>query len=577
MLLHPSAPLVVGVALVTLITVALVALSPLPGPLARAHGRIDGLDGLSGCATCHHPDGLARGCLSCHGEIAAQLEEERGYHHFLLSGRAPTCAPCHREHHGADFELVNQRSWGAQTPRAFRHPHTTLALEGAHATLDCEACHRDRLAEPLTLSAFPDAVRGKTFLGLGQECISCHLDVHSGGLSGPCDTCHGQVTFRPTDGFDHAVHLPLDGGHTAVRCARCHRIPDPGTPRRPAPFPFHEARGTRCAECHDSPHRAVLGAACESCHERSRPDWSRAAGRLSRETHALTGFRLDPPHDRAACDACHPRRLEFAERYPDPTSPGYDRGEESCEGCHEDAHRGQFAARTPACVGCHRRDGFRPSRFGHEAHAAVFPLDGAHAAVACSECHVEDAAARTIRYAGTPRQCKVCHASPHGDQFAAEVESGDCDGCHSPRRERFRIRPFDHARRTGYALEGAHAAARCEECHVETIDTSREDAVSVRRYRRTPTDCQACHRDVHRGQFGRGEEEGCRRCHDSFVSWSRLRFDHDTDSRFPLEGAHAGVDCSRCHRSVRLADGQTLIQYRPVGRTCVECHDLRSR
>jgi hypothetical protein len=50
-------------------------------------------------------------------------------------------------------------------------------LDGAHKKVDCDACHKETLADPLKP---------------GQTCISCHAkdDVHDGGFSAQCERCH---------------------------------------------------------------------------------------------------------------------------------------------------------------------------------------------------------------------------------------------------------------------------------------------------------------------------------------------------------------------------------------------------
>ncbi len=78
--------------------------------------------------------------------------------------------------------------------------------------------------------------------------------------------------------------------------------------------------------------------------------------------------------------------------------------------------------------------------------------------------------------------------------------------------------------------------------------------------------------DVHRQQlvdYGK-----CDSCHTSFSNWKDLEFDHNTQSRFSLEGAHATVACSRCHLPMKVADGSEVVQYKPLGRECVDCHEI---
>jgi hypothetical protein len=589
MLLNPRTPIVVGVVLVFLVVRLLMRHSPMPGGLASAHARLERLQGgLDSCAACHDSRGLAAGCLGCHEEIAAQLEEERGYHHFLLRERGAVCTPCHSEHHGGSFPLVSVLSWGAQVEAAFRHPHVKPFLTGKHEATACAACHKDDAR----------GEGGRSFLGLSTECVSCHEDLHAGGLSGACDACHGEDAFRPTVGFDHGRHFPLAGGHERLECWRCHvlpLVPGRGAERpapKPLPFPFDRVEGHACADCHGSPHRADFQADCEACHQGDDPDWVEAIGAMTPERHARVGFRLEEPHGAVPCAGCHPRDLPWDERHPEPSALGYLRREDTCEGCHADVHAGQFAARYAGCIDCHDRRRFQPAAWGRDEHAGVFPLSGAHGATACFACHELEPATGVRAYAGTPRICRGCHEDPHGGQFARELAAGDCTACHDEGAVTFRIRPFDHAARAGYALEGAHARASCADCHpeapapalVSSPGAPRASAPAhgagastgdlVRRYRGTSTECSSCHRDVHRGQFRDGGPAACSSCHRSFTRWQDIDFDHDTGSRFPLRGAHARVSCSRCHQEVALEDGSRVVQYRPLGTECRDCHEI---
>jgi hypothetical protein len=371
--------------------------------------------------------------------------------------------------------------------------------------------------------------------------------------------------------FDHNQHFPLDGGHARLECKGCHMLPHPQSPHRPAPFPFDLVRGEGCAECHDSPHRSLPTAACDGCHKGSEPKWSSATRVMARETHAETGFHLLAPHAVVACEGCHKSELEFAARYPDPSAPGYRRGQESCEGCHRDAHEGQFQGRHDRCTDCHAADRFQPSRFAHAEHEKVYSLAGGHAAVACSACHLPDPERRVARYTGTTRLCHACHDDVHAGQFAAELASSDCSACHDPAAGSFRILAFAHGERTGYPLVDAHALADCASCHRNTVLMFQEKTREVRKYRGTARDCGGCHRDVHRGQLAGVE---CGSCHVSFASWPEVRFDHQTQTRFPLDGVHARTACSRCHVPVTLADGSEIVQYKPLGRECTDCHDM---
>jgi hypothetical protein len=57
-----------------------------------------------------------------------------------------------------------------------------FALSGAHARLQCNACHKRPAGETK----------------LGRDCMSCHStdDVHLGQFGRRCETCHSTISFR---------------------------------------------------------------------------------------------------------------------------------------------------------------------------------------------------------------------------------------------------------------------------------------------------------------------------------------------------------------------------------------------
>ncbi|MBI5838421.1 MAG: hypothetical protein HZB25_14385 [Candidatus Eisenbacteria bacterium] len=140
---------------------------------------------------------------------------------------------------------------------------------------------------------------------------------------------------------------------------------------------------------------------------------------------------------------------------------------------------------------------------------------------------------------------------PHGEY------RGDCSMCHAEQGWKpARIgKEFDHARltRSGFALTGAHASATCTSCH-KSLEFAKQN-----------TQCATCHQDVHRGEFG----AHCARCHTarSFSDRAVMVRMHQ-QTRFPLAGAHAGVDCESCHPGA--AQGQ--LRYAGARAECISCH-----
>lgn len=123
-----------------------------------------------------------------------------------------------------------------------------------------------------------------------------------------------------------------------------------------------------------------------------------------------------------------------------------------------------------------------------------------------------------------------------------------CELCHS-------TAGWDKARfaheRTGFPLLGAHADARCGECH---RDNRFQEPLGQQ--------CAGCHRDPHRGELG----QKCEGCHDA-ISWaSRFTADAHRRTAFPLDGRHAMIPCAECH-----GESRELRFTRPVS-GCVDCH-----
>lgn len=107
---------------------------------------------------------------------------------------------------------------------------------------------------------------------------------------------------------------------------------------------------------------------------------------------------------------------------------------------------------------------------------------------------------------------------------------------------------FDHAR-TAFPLAGAHAALTCSSCHAD------------RQFHSAGAACIDCHRadDVHRGQNG----PQCADCHEP-AAWTRVAFNHQAVSGFPLTGGHKSLGCQSCHRG----GNNSAV----AGRSCAACH-----
>lgn len=546
--------------------------------------------GLStACASCHedpHRPSLGARCEQCHNERAWRAASTgfdhsrarfqlRGAHARVACERCHTraqqrdplsfrgvafarCLDCHRDPHGGRMTVDRtcerchtESAWSALTFDRAAHAQGRFELTGGHAPPPCARCHGERLDRDVD-----------------RACASCHDDPHRPSLGERCERCHTTASWlRPTarpEITDRAFHdrtaYPLRGAHATVDCARCH------DPRVRASRRYRPIAHAACSDCHRDPHQGELAArpdrgACETCHavEGWRPV------RYEASDHARTRFPLEGAHRAVPCSSCHPSA---------PRPPGFRRADVACARCHDDVHAGQFfsAGRNPdGCVTCHAVGGWVPSSFDAAAHARTgFALAGVHA-VACVRCHASPGEGRPAQYTGTPADCGACHRDVHEGQFAGRA----CRTCHAG--ERFApAAGFDHVHTT-FALQGAHAAARCDRCHRPSMNPAARGSVV---YRLPSGACASCHESPHgRADASASSREAhlftatrdCARCHDA-TRWGSLSntppaFDH-ADARAALVGGHAAVPCARCHTGRRAM---------PPMQRCGACHEDRHR
>ncbi|MBI5035372.1 MAG: hypothetical protein HZB51_33000 [Chloroflexi bacterium] len=250
-----------------------------------------------------------------------------------------------------------------------------------------------------------------------------------------------------------------------TRCDLCHT-------------PFHGPDAEQCVQCHNDVRDQITQAQgihgvlrnatdCAACHV----DHKGRTANLTRTSpdvfpHNQFGFSLinhqrDYNQTALTCRACHAfgqdQKIESANV------------RAACVKCHQEKdamfiadHRKQMGE---ACVACH--DG--TDRLKDFDHATVFALDGKHANVACTKCHVKD------RYRGTPTNCVACHADPkvHLGQFGT-----NCAACHTaqgwrPARLIKHSFPFDHGNKSKdsdckVCHPTNYATNTCYSCHEHT-------------------------------------------------------------------------------------------------------------
>jgi len=462
-----------------------------PGRLSSAHAALEGIRNCTQCHELRKPGISPALCLSCHEPLARRIRAEEGFHASLA---VKDCASCHKEHFGADFQLVRLDT------ASFDHARTGFELKGEHARQGCRDCHKPALVSDPDVRAFKQkhGALDRTYLGLPTECASCHREDSPHGtqfVGRACSQCHDAGGWKGAHEFDHdRAPFRLTGAHRRVACTKCHAA----TPRNGSDVPYVRYTGIasgKCNDCHEDPHRGAMKGACSSCHETS--GW-RNVNRTRLEAsfdHASTGFTLVGHHTRIPCASCHDAgaaaslagiHIRFRPGTRGHTFPSPESG--TCLACHQDAHDGVFAKRPGAgdCRSCHGQDAWLPADYDAARHnrEASFKLEGAHLAVACDACHARGGRDKPDFHVDASK-CASCHqvTNPHGDQF----EGRDCDACHTV--DSFRITHFDHDR-TRFPLRGAHPTAPCSACHKPEKTPSGGTMI---RYRPLGTKCLDCH------------------------------------------------------------------------------------
>jgi hypothetical protein len=408
-------------------------------------------------------------------------------------------------------------------------------LASAHAKLEgitnCQKCHevgREISVERCLACHRPIADRMAMKKGVhraaNDDCRRCHVEHRGAGVD---------LRRLNRQTFDHAAEtgFALDGLHAklAANCASCHKTRS-----------FLAARPA-CESCHADPHKGKLGRECTKCHRTT------VAFKQSRTLidHATARFQLTGAHRGVACEKCHADRafrgLEF----------------DDCTPCHKASHRRTMGK---TCASCHVTERWATAARGFDHTKTGFTLVGAHTQVACATCHTAG-----VRTPLAHDRCAACHSNPHR---ASARE--DCGKCHD--ESGFRKATFDHAARTGFALTDRHQGLECRKCHKSLSAPEVPLALKVLDFRGASRDCGSCHKDQHKGEFGRF----CESCHRP-ATFKMAGFTHPRAPEF-FAGSHQGLTCAKCH--VRPADpripkaGPEPAPGRatPPSTTCSSCH-----
>ena len=154
-----------------------------PGELISGHAKFE-----KDCSECHKPFSRSSQnqlCLDCHKELAADVRDKTGFHGRRKDVAANACSHCHTDHKGRSADIIQ---FDALT---FDHTITDFALDGAHATVKCDACH----------------LAGKKFRQAPLLCSDCHKasDPHMGRLG---EKCEGATTPRRGSRRSRSITTP---------------------------------------------------------------------------------------------------------------------------------------------------------------------------------------------------------------------------------------------------------------------------------------------------------------------------------------------------------------------------------
>ncbi len=387
--------------------------------------RLEGGHATAACASCHQAGKKHREapktCVACH--------KEDDIHHGELGKE---CATCHEVK--------------AFKPAKFDHAKTKFALLGAHEKTACAGCHRDT-----------------TFKGAPTQCNACHApdDVHRGSRGAACADCHSTVSWKDSS-FNHLKEtgFPLEGHHDKISCNACHKGGD-----LKAPVP------KTCHGCHagEDSHAGRLGDDCALCHKPT--GWKP----VTYDHMAKHQFALNGKHEKLACHACHtgkakeqklPKECFGCHQADDVHAGGMGKdcaachresgwrdnvrfdhdltrfplvglhASVGCEQCHADrrfrgtpvkciachkADDGHKGALGEDCATCHNPNGWAHWQFDHS--TTGFAKDGAHAKLACRECHV-----KSTHEVKLVAECSACHAR---DDVHDGAFGRDCERCHA--------------------------------------------------------------------------------------------------------------------------------------------------
>ncbi|MDR3606978.1 MAG: hypothetical protein P4M08_06310 [Oligoflexia bacterium] len=252
-----------------------------------------------------------------------------------------------------------------------------------------------------------------------------------------------------------------------------------------------------------------------------------------------------------------------------------------CSSCHTDPHRNHLSRKFQGrCEECHDNNAWKIKTFDH-AKITHYSLNGKHAEINCTQCHIQtpavlaqgEAGRKSYHWMGLKAQCLSCHKDVHrfGAWRSKKFKSpNQCLECHDEKI--WKPARFNHTDDTRFPIDGKHVGLKCEDCHV-IKDKDKKPIRAVYHWNNLrQKNCALCHKNPHIGspnpQF---RLKRCDQCHVT-AGWIILlngkAFDHKT-TRFPLTGKHLSAKCKDCHE----IKGKPIYRWETAAQDfCISCH-----
>jgi formate dehydrogenase gamma subunit len=279
-----------------------------------------------GCAECHVPD--EKDANAAIKKLAKKKPAEKpkkdvkyGNAQFV-NIKYKLCTDCHEDQHNNQFKDKNCtpchtiKSWREKDLKFDHNKDSKYKIEDKHKDAACTDCHIPDEKDPNTaikkLTKKKPAEKPKKDVKYGNAqfvnikyklCTDCHEDPHNSQFKDKtCTPCHTIKSWKEKDlNFDHNKDskFKLEGKHKESGCADCHvpdekdanaamrkltKLPKKKTteekPKKDIRFGTAQLTDIKfklCTDCHEDPHKNVLGANCDYCH--GLTDWKKKKGK----------------------------------------------------------------------------------------------------------------------------------------------------------------------------------------------------------------------------------------------------------------------------------------------------------